>query len=328
MGPNKNSKKRAQASLPSRNSLKQQISQNWKIRAKASGHESKRRRISPDASGGLAKGAGAASSKEEVWFDDVSDTEVAEARVSKSGLKGATGEKKAAKKKTKSKLHDKPPKTVDKKSILISGTNTGVTKHIAIDCEMVGVGRDGKDSFLARCSLVNRFGHKLYDEFVQAEERVTDFRTWVSGIRPQDLSKRNAKTFQVVQKEVADLVKGKILVGHAIRNDLKVLLLDHPRKSIRDTSRYKPFRHFSRGRTPGLKLLVKKMLGFQIQTGEHSSVEDAQATMAIFNKVRTEWEQALKGNVGGIYGTNQKTKKKIAAAKAKESTEDADADAQ
>ena len=47
----------------------------------------------------------------------------------------------------------------------------------------------------------------------------------------------------------------------------------------------------------------------------------------IILQVRTEWEQALKGNVGGIYGTNQKTKKKIAAAKAKESTEDADADA-
>ena len=38
---------------------------------------------------------------------------------------------------------------------------------------------------------------------------------WCSGLA--------AKPFNVVQKEVADLVRGKVLVGHAIRNDLKVI---------------------------------------------------------------------------------------------------------
>jgi len=31
-----------------------------------------------------------------------------------------------------------------------------------------------------------------------------------------------AKKFWVVQKEVAELIKGRILVGHALHNDLKV----------------------------------------------------------------------------------------------------------
>lgn len=31
-----------------------------------------------------------------------------------------------------------------------------------------------------------------------------------------------AKDFQSVQKKVAELIKGKVLVGHALRNDLKV----------------------------------------------------------------------------------------------------------
>lgn len=31
-----------------------------------------------------------------------------------------------------------------------------------------------------------------------------------------------AKEFWVVQKEVAELIKGRILVGHALHNDLKV----------------------------------------------------------------------------------------------------------
>lgn len=31
-----------------------------------------------------------------------------------------------------------------------------------------------------------------------------------------------AKDFRIVQKKVAELIKGRILVGHALRNDLKV----------------------------------------------------------------------------------------------------------
>ena len=52
---------------------------------------------------------------------------------------------------------------------------------------MVGTGYEGADSMLARCSLVNRFGHVLYDKYVAPREWVTDFRTKYSGIRVQDV---------------------------------------------------------------------------------------------------------------------------------------------
>ena len=52
---------------------------------------------------------------------------------------------------------------------------------------MVGTGYEGEDSMLARCSLVNRFGHVLYDKYVAPQEWVTDFRTKFSGIRVQDV---------------------------------------------------------------------------------------------------------------------------------------------
>ena len=48
---------------------------------------------------------------------------------------------------------------------------------IGIDCEMVGVGRRGEDSILARISLVNHFGNCIYDKFVKPTEKVVDFRT-------------------------------------------------------------------------------------------------------------------------------------------------------
>jgi hypothetical protein len=83
---------------------------------------------------------------------------------------------------------------------------------------------------------------------------------------------RVAISFKEAQKKVADIIKDRILVGHAGYNDLKALMLDHPRILIRDTSRYKPFRKHSKGRTPGLKLLVKEVLSISIQSGSHSSV--------------------------------------------------------
>ena len=78
---------------------------------------------------------------------------------------------------------------------------------------------------------------------------MTDYRTAVSGIRPEDLV--DAPEFKQVQSEVAELIKDRILVGHALHHDLKVLFLDHPKKFIRDTSKYKPFKTAFGNRTPG-----------------------------------------------------------------------------
>ena len=74
-----------------------------------------------------------------------------------------------------------------------------LTKAVAMDCEMVGVGPDGEDSIVARVSLVNQFGKCIYDKFVKPTEKVTDYRTAVSGIRPDDI--KNGK-----QDELTSLV--------------------------------------------------------------------------------------------------------------------------
>lgn len=53
-----------------------------------------------------------------------------------------------------------------------------------MDCEFVGVGKGGLEHMLARVSIVNIDGDVLYDKYVAARERVVDYRTDVSGIRP------------------------------------------------------------------------------------------------------------------------------------------------
>ena len=104
---------------------------------------------------------------------------------------------------------------------------------------MVGVGIDGKESSLARVSLVNYYGAVQLDAFVRQRERVVDYRTEWSGVRESDMvdgtfhflspirvalisSSILAKPFGEIQKHVADLLKDRMLVGHAVFNDLKV----------------------------------------------------------------------------------------------------------
>ncbi|NXC99331.1 REXO4 exonuclease, partial [Certhia familiaris] len=168
----------------------------------------------------------------------------------------------------------------------------GLTRAVAMDCEMVGVGPKGEDSILARVSIVNQFGKCVYDKYVKPTEKVTDYRTAVSGIRPQNIN--TGEDFKTVQKEVAEILKGRILVGHALRNDLKVLLLDHPQKKIRDTQRYKPFKQRVKSSRPSLKLLCEKLLNVQVQTAEHCSIQDAQAAMRLYTLEKKKWEAAAR----------------------------------
>ena len=71
--------------------------------------------------------------------------------------------------------------------------------------------------------------------------------------------------FDVVQREVEDLLSNRILVGHSLMNDFRVLKFKHPKSLIRDTSIYQYFRSQTGGNNPKLKKLAHAMLGINIQ---------------------------------------------------------------
>lgn len=66
---------------------------------------------------------------------------------------------------------------------------------------MVGVGPAGEDSIAARVSIVNQFGKCVYDKYVKPSQQVTDYRTAVSGIRPEHLKQGGSHTARGLRRE-------------------------------------------------------------------------------------------------------------------------------
>jgi RNA exonuclease 4 len=192
-------------------------------------------------------------------------------------------------------------------------------QYVAMDCEMVGVGPGGYTSALARVTILNWQGNVIYDSYCQPTEPVTDYRTFVSGITANDLASDCARDFDTVRNQVLELVKNKIIIGHALKNDLAVLQItaqDHPWHRIRDTAKYEPFMkacdgntyyyynhyHLQDGEPPILMLQPRKLKDLSYeklrrdiqQPGRpHCPKEDAKAALDLFKSVRVRFEKGI-----------------------------------
>ncbi|CDW84774.1 interferon-stimulated gene 20 kda protein [Stylonychia lemnae] len=190
----------------------------------------------------------------------------------------------------------------------------GDTPIVSIDCEMVEV--DKFSDGLARVSIVNYNGHILYDQYVKPEGRITNYRTWVSGITPANMN--GSKPFKQAITEVHRILKGKIIVGHSLKHDFSVLQMREgdryynedntpnfievtagqstfivTKDKIRDIAKYRKYQN-QNGQAISLKRLTEEFLNRKIQQGSHCSVIDARAAMALYRINEQEWENTVK----------------------------------
>jgi len=168
---------------------------------------------------------------------------------------------------------------------------------VGLDCEFVGVGRNtagigGDRNALARVSVVLEGGRVLLDTTVRVDEPVVDFRIHVTGLTQATLdagiSRAEARAW------VMHFVYGRIVVGHSLSHDWKVLDYTHPPELVRDTARFPPLRlpHAPR-KVPSLGDLTEAWLGRTIQDGVHDSVEDAAAALELYMQRRSEWDATV-----------------------------------
>ena len=166
-----------------------------------------------------------------------------------------------------------------------------LTDVVAIDCEMVGVGSSGAKDALAQVVIVNFHEQLVYSAYVRPTQKVTDWRSHVSGVRPSNLA--HAIPFRQAQTEVARILHRRVLIGHSVSADLKALMLTHPKKQLRDTAQYSAFRSHDEitSRARKLRDLAREYLEMHIQDGAHSPLEDAIAALRLYKLRRVEWER-------------------------------------
>lgn len=166
--------------------------------------------------------------------------------------------------------------------------------YVAMDCEMVGSVTG--ESICARVVLIDWKGRALLDSYVSPVQPVADYRTFISGITAEHLV--NAPSFEEVRENVLHVLQDKILVGHALENDLACLKIEHPEHLIRDTAYYAPFqRQNYQGQLVPRKLkeLASEKLGLKIQdhSRAHDPHEDAMAALNLYKQHRPRWEACV-----------------------------------
>jgi len=167
-----------------------------------------------------------------------------------------------------------------------------IENAVAIDCEMVGV---DNESALAHVAIVDFEGKKVYDKYVIPKggiESITDYRTKYSGITPAKLKHLDKRThsYETVKREVHKILKDKMIVGHGLINDFKVLEYIPNSELVWDTTEIDIFKQNHPG-IPGLKqarklkVIAKEFANNNIQLNTksgHSPLEDARASMNLY----------------------------------------------
>jgi RNA exonuclease 4 len=228
-------------------------------------------------------------------------------------------------KRTATRKHKSASRSVATVSVAAASVPSDNDIYVALDCEMVGVGEKGRESVLGEVSILNWDGVPIYHSYVTPpkDKPVTDYRKQFSGLTEEKL--KEGKPFLTVQKEVRAILKGKIVVGHALDNDFRALKLPYIPAQTRNTAHHPAFQqdigHAVRDGVlvpqfgpRKLKVLAKMYLDKNIQTGDHDPTEDARAALDIFKAYRYVFEpstniQNLISQLQSVSLTSRKTRK-------------------
>ncbi|KAJ7940053.1 hypothetical protein B0H13DRAFT_1586655 [Mycena leptocephala] len=166
----------------------------------------------------------------------------------------------------------------------------------------VGVGPGGTTSMLARQISTRIQGECLLDTFVRPTMPVTDHR----GIQPWQLTSHDAVPFEVVQQTIANIIRGKIIVGYKLWDDLSVLGTPHPAKATRDVALYlvrgmnawassctdthQAF--YKRNEQISLANLIWHLMRRRCQEGRIDPTENARAAMDLYRSA-PGWEVSI-----------------------------------
>ena len=170
--------------------------------------------------------------------------------------------------------------------------------YFALHCGLVSIGHGAPA--VARVTMINWDAEVVLDTFVQVPVPVTDFRD--SGITADVVSTRNpqAMSFAKVRQSVNQILKGKILVGHRLKDHLTALGLVHPPSDVRDAALFSMFQYEVVDEITQQRALVDRPVPDLAEAFLQREVESPSNPMNIctvsldlYKKFRAEWEASL-----------------------------------
>ncbi|KAI9255620.1 ubiquitin carboxyl-terminal hydrolase-domain-containing protein [Phascolomyces articulosus] len=172
------------------------------------------------------------------------------------------------------------------------------TEFVALKREVTEIRSDGTKSLIrpstllmARLSVIRgegpREGVPFIDDYIEITEDVEDYLTEFSGITAMDVNPKTT-THTLVDHKMAyaklrllvDL--GCVFIGHGLVKDFRTINLLVPPEQIIDTVDIYHIR--DRQRKISLRFLAWHLLGRDIQSEGHDSIEDAENALVLYKK--------------------------------------------
>ncbi len=154
-------------------------------------------------------------------------------------------------------------------------------------------------------------GIPFIDDYITINEPIVDYVTQYSGFEEGDLDPRRSKhalvSLKIAYKKLWLLLNlGCIFVGHGLGNDFREINMHVPEEQINDTVDL--FLHRDNQRRLRLAVLAEHLLGEEVQTGNHDSIEDARTALRIWRKYQ-EFEEAgiVERMINRVYREAKKT---------------------
>uniref|UniRef100_A0AC35U5F3 RNA exonuclease 4 n=1 Tax=Rhabditophanes sp. KR3021 TaxID=114890 RepID=A0AC35U5F3_9BILA len=158
---------------------------------------------------------------------------------------------------------------------------SSVPEKVALDVEFVRATVKGEEKrYAARVVILNYAKKVIYNKFIRCDPNLRyDYDTG-----------KNGEHFEVVKREIQLVIENRIVIGHRLHTDFKLLEIKHPRHLQRDTYTYRGFQKKLKIKTNDRSLhqLCADVLRHHVKEKIYDALRDAKLVVELYRYAEKE----------------------------------------